>query len=117
VPETGQQAIDQLAGALCRLGFRKRWRSPSGSRYLALPGFPFQVRISNHTWSIFSAERQCQVVCSWVVKVLPAAEIESTAAHIKARYLARIEQRRALASQNITPFTALPTQQSEPAHV
>lgn len=97
MPLTGLDAVNQLAGALVRAGFQRRKRSKSGSQYLRLPGHQFELRISDHQWSGFSAQRQCQVVCSYVVPALEQARLDQEAAKLKERFLERVRQRLALA--------------------
>ena len=57
-----KELVPVVAKELTRLGFRPVHKSKTGSRYLVWPGTPWQIRISDHAWSMFNRDRQAQVV-------------------------------------------------------
>lgn len=87
MPLVGQDAINHLVGALRRVGFRDRYRSATGTRYLFLPGLPFELRVSDHQWSGWSKQRQCQVLCSKIVRSIEPKDLDEEAARLKERFL------------------------------
>lgn len=86
--------IPQVAVAMQKLGFRRVHRSPSGSIYLGYPGMPFQIRLSDHRWSVYNTTRQAQVVKSVVLQPVPASELPTTALILAIGFLIRVDVRK-----------------------
>ena len=80
--------IGVIARHLHKLGFIHVYRSRAGSRYLRLPPYPFEIRISDHKWSGFSKERQMQVIRSVHLQPVPMNETYLLAVEFAVRYVA-----------------------------
>lgn len=99
MPLRGTEAVSCLAGELVRIGFRRKWRSPTGTRYLYWPVHrQFELRISDHRWSGWSAQRQCQVVHSVIITEIESRDAQNVGEACKKRYLERIAERLQLAT-------------------
>lgn len=93
----GLEAVNQLAAACVRAGFRRRFKSESGTVYLYLPGYPYELRIADHKWSNWSKRRQCQVISSRVITQIKHTELNKEATRLKAHFLERVQQQHDLA--------------------
>ena len=89
--------VPQVAAEMIRLGFRRTHKSETGSIYLRFPGTPFEIRISDHDWSGFSATRYPQVVSSVALRPVPACEIPALACRLLDQFHRRCAVRKSLA--------------------
>ena len=93
-PLEPRELVGHVAAALIRLGFRPAFKSKTGSRYLRYPGTPFQIRISDHRYSNFSAMSQSQVVKPVALRPIPIEEVPALALELAVRFLVRCDDRR-----------------------
>lgn len=91
-----KELVPVVAKELTRLGFRPVHKSKTGSRYLVWPGTPWQIRISDHAWSMFNRDRQAQVVKSVALKPVPLAEVPMLAFEFAIGFIARVRLRQGL---------------------
>ena len=83
-----------IAKHLGKMGFRLAYRSGSGTRYLAYPGTPFQLRISDHQPSGYTFSRQAQVVKSVALRAVPMEDTYGLALEFAIGFLLRSDLRR-----------------------
>lgn len=99
-PIEGVHAIDELAGALRKLGFWQADQSRGGSRYLRHGRAPWKLRLSDHALPQVQRARHCEIVLDVVApRFSSAAEVPAAALDTAIRFAAlarlRTETRRA----------------------
>lgn len=95
-PIPSRDLVGVIGGHLLKLGFVQSYRSKSGTRYLNLKRQPFQIRVSDHSWSVHSRNRHVQVVRSVCLQPIPTDETWLFAVEQAIRYMVACEVRKIL---------------------